>query len=312
MTYTVRTRAAAPGTSSDDKQTSAATAPGSFNPKKIVTILAIILAVVIILGGGFYLVTRGGVGEKLTGTWRSFRPVAIVNGERVSYQDFTTDVATLNHYYQWLAASQNVPADQLPGEIQLQRDVLTQLINRTLVAQLAKQYQVSVSPVDVEQVWQQEILSAFQNDESAAAQQIQAAYGMTIAQFKDRVLKSNLLYDKVAQAVLLDTELQEQTKQRAAEVYAKVKAEGADFAVLAKEFSDDDASAVQGGDLGFFAKGTMVPEFEAVAFALEPGQISDLVKTQYGYHIIKGEEKKDDQVRARHILIAFLDLPKYL
>lgn len=311
MPYTISSSAASsnqPG----DEQINLNVNSSSFNPKKIVIIIAIILAVVIVLGGATVLFLRGGVKEKIAATWQSLRPVAIVNGERVSYQDFTIDMATLSHYYQWLATSQNVPADQLPSQDQVQRDVLTQLINRTLVEQLAKQYQVGVSPVDVEQVWQQEILSAFDNDEAATAEQIQTAYGMTAAEFKDRVLKSNLLYDKVAQAVLLDTDLQEQIKQRAADAYAKVKADGADFAALAKELSDDTVSAAKGGDLGFFAKGVMVPEFEAAAFALEPGQISDLVKTQYGYHIIKLVEKKDDQIKASHILIAFLDLPKYL
>jgi len=312
MSYTVSSNAASTNNQPDDEKTNLAAEPGSFNPKKIVIVIAIVLAAVVVLGGAAYLFTRGNITEKITATWQSLRPVAVVNGERVSYQEFTTDLGTLSHYYQWLSTSQNVPAEQLPTQDQIKRDVLTQLINRTLVEQLAKQYQVSVSPVDVEQVWQQEILSAFNNDEAATAQQIQTAYGMTAANFKERVLASNLLYDKVAQAVLLDANLQEQTKQRADDAYARVKADGADFAALAKELSDDTSNAEQGGDLGFFAKGAMVPEFEAAAFALEPGQISELVKTQYGYHIIKLAEKKDDQIRASHILIAFMDLPKYL
>lgn len=311
MSYTVSSNAGSNNQLNNEK-TNFESEPSSFNPKKIVITIAIVLAVVLLLGGVAYLFTRGGIKEKLTATWQSLRPVAVVNGERVSYQEFNTDMDTLSHYYQWLSTSQNVPAEQLPNQEQIKRDVLTQLINRTLVEQLAKQYQVSVSPVDVEQVWQQEILSAFSNDEAATAQQIQAAYGMTAADFKERVLASNLLYDKVAQAVLLDADLQAQTKQRAEAAYALVKADGADFAALAKELSDDTANAEQGGDLGFFAKGAMVPEFEAAAFALEPGQISDLVKTQYGYHIIKLAEKKDDQIRASHILIAFMELPNYL
>lgn len=67
---------------------------------------------------------------------------------------------------------------------------------------------------------------------------------------------------------------------------------GADFAKLAKEKSKDPGAA-DGGDLGFFTKEQMVPEFSAVAFALAPGKISDPVKSQFGWHVIKVEEKRD-------------------
>jgi peptidyl-prolyl cis-trans isomerase C len=69
---------------------------------------------------------------------------------------------------------------------------------------------------------------------------------------------------------------------------------GVDFAKLAKEHSQD-SSAAQGGDLGEFAKGRMVPEFDKVAFELKPGQISDVVTTQFGYHIIKVIDRKPGQ-----------------
>src|ERR1700735_4098760 len=67
---------------------------------------------------------------------------------------------------------------------------------------------------------------------------------------------------------------------------------GADFAELAKKKSKDPGAS-DGGDLGFFTKDQMVPEFSAVAFALEPGKVSDPVKTQFGWHVIKVEEKRN-------------------
>lgn len=90
----------------------------------------------------------------------------------------------------------------------------------------------------------------------------------------------------------------------AEELLEKLEQDPESFADLAKEQSVDTASARKGGDLGFFGHGRMVPEFEAVAFSLrEPGDLSGVVKTQYGYHIIKLEERREgegkplDQVR---------------
>jgi peptidyl-prolyl cis-trans isomerase C len=94
-----------------------------------------------------------------------------------------------------------------------------------------------------------------------------------------------------------------ETEDEAKAVEDELK-KGADFAELAKKKSKDPGAS-DGGDLGFFTKDQMVPEFSAVAFALEPGKVSDPVKTQFGWHVIKVEEKRArkapdfDQVKAQ-------------
>jgi peptidyl-prolyl cis-trans isomerase C len=91
-----------------------------------------------------------------------------------------------------------------------------------------------------------------------------------------------------------DDVVKAEAKKRAEALLARVK-KGEDFAALAKEASECP-SAAQGGDLGFFSRGRMVPAFEASAFTLEPGQTSGLVETEFGYHILKLMEKKPESV----------------
>jgi peptidyl-prolyl cis-trans isomerase D len=102
-----------------------------------------------------------------------------------------------------------------------------------------------------------------------------------------------------ASHILLKTEGKDDAavKAKAEEVLKQARG-GADFAELAKKYSEDEASAKNGGDLDYFGRGRMVPEFDQTVFAMQPGQISDLVKTQYGYHIIKLADKKTATTRS--------------
>jgi peptidyl-prolyl cis-trans isomerase C len=103
------------------------------------------------------------------------------------------------------------------------------------------------------------------------------------------------VYDEAAKQIAGEQEVHArhilvETEDEAKAIEAELK-KGTDFAELAKTKSKDPGAA-DGGDLGFFTKDQMVPEFSAVAFALEPGKISDPVKSQFGWHVIKVEEKR--------------------
>jgi peptidyl-prolyl cis-trans isomerase C len=116
------------------------------------------------------------------------------------------------------------------------------------------------------------------------------------------------VYEEAAKQITSEVEVRArhilvETEDEAKAVVEELK-KGADFAELAKKKSKDPGAS-DGGDLGFFTKEQMVPEFSAVAFALEPGKVSDPVKSQFGWHIIKVEEKRNrkapdfDQVRSQ-------------
>jgi peptidyl-prolyl cis-trans isomerase C len=116
------------------------------------------------------------------------------------------------------------------------------------------------------------------------------------------------VYDEAAKQIEGEQEVHArhilvETEDEAKAIEAELK-KGADFAELAKKKSKDPGAS-DGGDLGFFTKDQMVPEFSAAAFSLEPGKISDPVKSQFGWHIIKVEEKRNrkapdfDQVKSQ-------------
>lgn len=113
--------------------------------------------------------------------------------------------------------------------------------------------------------------------------------------YRDEVKASHILISTVDKNNKpLSEAKKKEAKKKAEDVLKKVK-DGEEFAALAKEYSDDPGSKIQGGDLGYFAKDQMVPEFEAAAYALKVGEISDIVESQYGYHIIKVTDKIDEQ-----------------
>ena len=245
--------------------------------------------------------------------------VARVNGETVSKADLEKAVQNAEQ-----RAGGPVPADQRD---QIYRGLLDRLVGYKLLLQESKTRKVAVSDADVEaQVGQ--LKQQFPNEE--AFKQVLAQQHMTLEQLKadarQDMAVQKLLESAVADKVVVKPEdieafyksNQEHFQQpervhashiliqvpkdadAATKAKAKAKAEdllkqaraGKDFAALAKENSQDPGSAQNGGDLGSFGKGQMVPQFDTVAFTLKPGSISDVVETDFGYHIIKVIEKQ--------------------
>lgn len=139
------------------------------------------------------------------------------------------------------------------------------------------------------------------NNEQVTDEQISKYYQDNIFQYTqpERRKASHILFTLPTDA---DTATKDKLKAEAQSVLDKIK-NGADFSEMAKAHSQDPGSADNGGDLGFFGQGEMVPAFEESAFSLSPGDISDLVESSFGYHIIKlisvegGESKPLDTVK---------------
>ncbi|MCC7245775.1 MAG: peptidylprolyl isomerase [Saprospiraceae bacterium] len=101
----------------------------------------------------------------------------------------------------------------------------------------------------------------------------------------------------------INTKERESARQRIAELRQRIVEGGDDFGILAKKYSEDPGSAAQNGDLGFQKRGTFVPAFEAAAYRLENDQISPVIESEFGFHIIQMLERRGNLIRCRHILI---------
>jgi parvulin-like peptidyl-prolyl isomerase len=242
-------------------------------------------------------------------------PAAMVNGNAITYSSYEDDVATVKRYFAKQQEAGGAGAAQAPTDTDLRKGVLDRLVQMEILKEEAARRNITVSQKDIDDEYANFQKSGGGEDPSV---KILDMYGWTLNQFKEKVMRPYLLQQKLAEALSKDEGLNGKAEAKAKDILAQLKA-GGDFAKLAKDNSADPGSASQGGELGWFDAGVMVPEFEKAAFALKPGELSDLVKTQYGYHIIKMEEitkdKKTGKVtkaKASHILIAGPSLQEYL
>ncbi|TDL83430.1 foldase [Peribacillus frigoritolerans] len=191
------------------------------------------------------------------------------------------------------------------------RQLVDYLITEKIIEQESDKQDITISNDAVEEEYQTVIASY--GGEEAFIQQLETSGGT--AQDVKKDLETNLKIEKLLEPEIKISEDEMKTyfdgnkesfaepeqvkashilvedEAKAKEVKEKLDG-GADFIELAKEYSTDTSNSENGGDLGYFAKGEMVAEFEEVAFAMKEGEISEPVKTEFGYHIIKFADKK--------------------
>lgn len=239
-------------------------------------------------------------------------PASRVNFSFVSFADYLDEVEALTNFYAKQAAETGQTS---PSPTEISQRVLERLIRNELFKQLSRDYDVKITEVDAGVAWQS-MVNASGGSEDEIGKMIDDLYGWTPEQFKQKIIRPGLIEEKVTAKIKEAENFDQASRQKAEEVLALARAEGADFGELAKQYSNDTYSAENGGDLGYFGRGVMVKEFEDAVFALAKGQVSDLVKTNYGYHIIKLTDQRtgetgEEEIRASHILIAGRDFEEY-
>ncbi len=203
--------------------------------------------------------------------------IAEIGDEVITLKDFNEDINRLPPQ-----------AKRRMARVEVKKKHLDKMIERKLLLQEAERKGLADDPDIISMVENyrdrfivQKLLSSMKKEVAPVTEEdIKQYFEENKAQFQTRKQIK-------ARYILLKDEAE------AKKVLKKVKAPGADFAALAKKYSQDRGTKNRGGDLGYFSPGRMVRQFEDVAFSLEkPGDISDIVKTPFGYHIIKLEDKK--------------------
>lgn len=187
---------------------------------------------------------------------------------------------------------------QFPNEEVFQRELKAEGLTE---AELRRTYRGQIQ----EQLLRDKLISSRLSKVNISSREVKEFYDI----FKDS-LPEQSESAKLSQ-IFLKIEPSQNTKDSLksfAQTLAQKAKEGEDFSELAKKYSEDP-SAKEGGDLGFLKKGEILPEFEEKAFSLNPGEISQVVQTTLGFHIIKLDEKKDDQIHVHHILIKIQPSP---
>ena len=218
------------------------------------------------------------------------RGAATVNGRVIPLAEFEAQVEIAQRYMAQGADSSG-QATTLP---ELRRQVLDWMIDQVLIEQAAEREGANVTDDQVEA----EIQKMRSTDEAKFNEWLRAN-GLTVETLRARLRSEMLgaaLADRIASNVpsrVVQVHVRHiltSTQGEAEEVVRRVQA-GEDFAALARQFSLDQTTGELGGDLGFLPRGIMSPEFDAVAFDLAVGEVSGVVQSEYGYHVIHVVEK---------------------
>lgn len=242
-------------------------------------------------------------------TARIFKiPVASINGESISYEEYVDNVQAMRTFYE-----SDTTELETPSEEEMSDYILSRLLVNQLTMQVAREYGVSLEASEIDAVVNTQLLASFESKEKAA-EEITSRYGWTLDEFVQKIVVPAELEQKLADTYLQsvkDPGKKEEVRATAQSVLDRIKA-GESFEKLAAEFGSDSTKE-QGGDLGWFSRGVMVPEFETGVFALKKGELSeDLIETQFGFHIVRLDDMRTtkdattgenvEEVKARHIL----------
>lgn len=235
-------------------------------------------------------------------------PVAKAGSNFVAYENYLFDIRRYMHYYE---TQQDVDFSSKSGKEQLaqfRQRALQGVIDDAYVKQLAKENSVSVSRGEVNQQIQ---LLRDQNrlggNDQVFEDVLREFWGWSVDDFR-RELSQQLLAQKVI--AKLDTKAQ----GRANEALAQLTA-GTDFAAVAKNYSDDEATKESGGEYGIVIDNSnreIPPQVMAELLKLQPGQTSKIIQAQQGLEIVKVYENNENKIRAGHILFKFQALDTYL
>ncbi|NUM25323.1 MAG: peptidylprolyl isomerase [Candidatus Buchananbacteria bacterium] len=279
--------------------------------KIIAALIALFIFSLVIFGVGLYYFKWQNQFTKAVTKFIPY-PVALVNWQPLFYYTWQDQVDTLWNFYQREGA--NDSSLLIPSYSETQKHIIDRMIELSLMNQLADSYGVSVSAAEVKEYVDSLIKEI--GSQEALENQLKDLYHWSLDDFQHEIIEPVLLKNKLAIAIVLDDRINKEAHAKMQEILETLRSGEKTFEELAEIYSED-VTALQGGDLGYFSRGQMVKEFEDAAFNLKPGEVSDIVKTQFGYHLIKVEEQLLDenetvvQVRAKHILIRGVDFNQF-